>query len=663
MPRENGNISIHAENILPIIKKWLYSEKDIFVREMVSNANDAIIKLKKLVSIGEAQVHENEKFTINVIVNKDDKTIKFIDNGIGMTGDEVKKYINQIAFSGAVDFLEKYKDKTDESSQIIGHFGLGFYSAFMVSEKVTIDTLSWQPGAAAVRWTSTGGMDFEMDDSDRSERGTEITLFIADDSSEFLDYYKMKSILEKYCSFMPFEIYLRDSSQKDKLGDSSQKAGSEHKAADGEDTADTKGTEDACEKDSADSEKEKPINDTQPLWLKAPKDCTEEEYKEFYRKVFRDFNDPLFWIHLNMDYPFNLKGILYFPKLRHEFETIEGQIKLYYNQVFVADNIKEVIPEFLMLLKGAIDCPDLPLNVSRSFLQNDGYVSKISTHITKKVADKLTSLYENEKDNYNKYWDDINPFVKYGCIREEKFYDRVKDIIIFKTTNGDYVTLKDYLERNKEKHKDKVFYVTDEKQQAQYIRLFKDQGMEAVILNTLIDNHFIQFLEMKESGVKFSRIDADLSDSMKDSNAEESSSDAAQKLETVFKESLGDDKLKIKVEALKAASVPGMILLSEYSRRMQEMSRIYGMNGIDMGNMFPDERTLVLNRTNPLIKAIVRLSENSSRQEDVKLICQHVYDLAMLSHKQLEPEAMTRFIERSNALLGRLAELDGEEHN
>lgn len=645
MPRESGNLSIHTENILPIIKKWLYSDKDIFVREMVSNANDAITKMKKLASIGEAQLQENEKFTIIVDINKDSKTIKFIDNGIGMTADEVKKYINQVAFSGAVDFLEKYKDKADEGNQIIGHFGLGFYSAFMVSDKVTIDTLSWQPGASAVKWMSTGGTEFEMDDSDRTERGTAVTLYLSEDSLEFLDYYKMRSILEKYCSFLPYEIYLRDSSQKSKTGASSSGNGEK---GDGKD------------EDKAEAQEEKPINDTNPLWLKPPKDCTEEEYKEFYRKVFHDFNDPLFWIHLNMDYPFNLKGILYFPKLRHEFDTIEGQIKLYYNQVFVADNIKEVIPEFLMLLKGVIDCPDLPLNVSRSFLQNDGYVKKISTHITKKVADKLTSLYENERENYNKYWDDINPFVKFGCIREEKFFERVKDIIIFRTINGDYTTLKDYLDRNRDKHKDKVFYVSDEKQQAQYIKLFKDQGMEAVILNALIDNHFMQFLEMKENGVKFLRIDSDLSDNLKDSQAGEATSDLKKKLESIFKESLGDDKLKISVEALKV-STPAIILLSEYPRRMQEMTRMFGMPGMDASSMFPDERTLVLNRNNSLIQALVKLSDNSNRKDDVKLICQHVYDLAMLSHKQFEPEAMTAFIERSNKLLEKLAEMEDRQ--
>jgi molecular chaperone HtpG len=632
MPRENGNISIHTENILPIIKKWLYSEKDIFIRELVSNANDAAIKLKKLSAMGEVELPEDVKFTIRVIVNKDAKTIQVVDNGIGMTAEEVKKYINQIAFSGAVDFLEKYKDKTDEGSQIIGHFGLGFYSAFMVSEKVQIDTLSFQEGEAAVRWTSSGGAEFEMDDSDRTERGTTVTLYLAEDSLEFLDYYKMREALEKYCSFLPFEVYLEDASKKEEKKD--------------------KEKEDGGEKEEA-----KPLNDTHPLWLKNPRDCTDEEYKSFYTKVFHDFNEPLFWIHLNMDYPFNLKGILYFPKLKHEFEANEGQIKLYYNQVFVADNIKEVIPEFLMLLKGAIDCPDLPLNVSRSFLQNDGYVAKISSHITKKVGDKLVSVYENERDNYNKYWDDINPFVKYGCIREAKFFDRVKDIIIFKTTNGDYVTLKDYLERNKDKHENKVFYVTDEKQQAQYIRIFKENGMEAVLLSSLIDNHFIQFLEMKESGVKFSRVDADLSENMKETGAEADKA-MAEGLERLFREALSNDKLKVQVEALKAASIPGMILLSEYSRRMQEMSRMYGMGGMDVKDMFPEEQTLVLNRNNHLIKAIVSLKDNEAKKDDVGMICQHIYDLALMSHRQLEPEAMTRFIERSNRLLARLADIE-----
>ena len=635
MPHENGNISIHTENILPIIKKWLYSEKDIFVRELVSNANDAIIKMKKLSSIGEAQLDEDTKFTIKVVVNKDDKTIKFVDNGIGMTAEEVKKYINQIAFSGAVDFLERYKDKADEGNQIIGHFGLGFYSAFMVSERVQIDTLSFREGEMAVRWTSSGGTEFEMDDSDRAERGTTVTLFLSDDSLEFLEYYTMRDVLEKYCSFLPFEVYLEDATKKDE----------------GKDKDEEKDKDKAGEK-----EEPKPLNDTRPLWLKNPRDCTDEEYKSFYTKVFHDFNEPLFWIHLNMDYPFNLKGILYFPKLKHEFEMNEGQIKLYYNQVFVADNIKEVIPEFLMLLKGVIDCPDLPLNVSRSFLQNDGYVSKISSHITKKVGDKLVSVYEGERENYNKYWDDINPFVKYGCLRESKFFDRVKDIIIYKTTNGDYVTLKEYLERNKEKHENKVFYVNDEKQQAQYIRIFKEHGMEAVILASMIDNHFIQFLEMKESSVKFSRVDSDLSENLRETG-EETDKAVAEALEQLFREALSNDKLKVQVEALKAASLPGMILLSEYSRRMQEMSRMYGMGGMDMKDMFPLEQTLVLNRNNHLIKAITSLKDREDKKDDVRMICQHIYDLALMSHKQLEPEAMTQFIERSNMLLTRLADM------
>lgn len=643
MPRENGSISIHTDNILPIIKKWLYSEKDIFIRELVSNSNDAISKLRKLASIGEAQLESDAKFSIRVVLNKEEKTIRVLDNGIGMTADEVKKYINQIAFSGAQDFLEKYKDKTDEGNQIIGHFGLGFYSAFMVSERVQIDTLSFQDGAAAVRWVSSGGTDYEMDDSDRTERGTTVTLFLSDDSLEFLEYFTMREVLTKYCSFLPYEIYLEDATPKKK----------EEKEAATEPADTAEPAEDADKKDEP-----KPLNDTHPLWLKNPRDCTDEEYKAFYTKVFHDFREPLFWIHLNMDYPFNLKGILYFPKLKHEFESMEGQIKLYYNQVFVADNIKEVIPEFLMLLKGVIDCPDLPLNVSRSFLQNDGYVSKISSHITKKVADKLTGLFENERDNYNKYWADINPFVKYGCIREAKFFEKVKDIVIYKTTNGDYVTLKDYLERNKEKHKDKVFYVTDEKQQAQYIKLFKEHDMEAVILTSMIDNHFIQFLEMKESGIKFSRVDSDLSETMKESGEGNEETGLKESLESLFKEALSNDKLKVQVESLKAASVPGMILLSEYSRRMQEMSRMYGAMGMDMGSMFPEEQTLVLNRNNSLIRAVSKLKDQENKKDEAHMICQHIYDLAMMSHKQLEPEAMTRFIERSNRILSMLVETE-----
>ncbi|MCR4435949.1 MAG: molecular chaperone HtpG [Clostridiales bacterium] len=623
MDRESGNISIQTENIFPIIKKWLYSDKDIFLRELVSNSCDAISKIKKLAAIGEADVDANARYVIKVVVNKDKKTLSIVDNGIGMTDEEVKKYINQIAFSGAKDFLEKYKDKADEG-QIIGHFGLGFYSAFMVAEKVQIDTLSFRKGAEAVRWISTGGVDYEMEPSDRAQRGTTVTLFMAEDSLEFLDEYKVRGVLMKYCSFLPYEIFL----------------------------------EDECAKKEDKDKEPAPLNDTHPLWLKNPKDCTEEEYKEFYKKVFYDFNEPLFWIHLNMDYPFNLKGILYFPKLRHEFETSEGQIKLYYNQVFVADNIKEVIPEFLMLLKGVMDCPDLPLNVSRSFLQNDGYVSKISAHITKKVADKLTSLYENERENYNKYWDDINPFVKYGCIRESKFYDKVKDIIIYKTISGGYTTLKEYLELSKSKHENKVFYVTDEKQQAQYIKMFKEHDMEALVLSSMIDSHFITFLESKEDTVKFARVDSDLSDTMKEAEEDsdkEWAKEVRESLEKLFKGALKNDSLKVQVENLKTEAIPGMILLSEQSRRMQDMSRMFG--GMDMKGMFPEEQTLVLNKKNSLIRLLLSLKDKEDKKEDTKMICEQIYDLAMISHKQLDSEAMTRFIERSNRILAKLAEM------
>ncbi|OPX46258.1 chaperone protein HtpG [Ruminiclostridium hungatei] len=637
MIHESGSISINTENIFPIIKKWLYSEKDIFIRELVSNASDAISKLKKLDAMGEAELPEDNRYGIKVLVDKKEKTIKVMDNGLGMTEEEVKKYINQIAFSGAVDFLEKYKDKSDDG-QIIGHFGLGFYSAFMVSERVQIDTLSYQPGAAAVRWISQGGTEFEMTESDRSERGTTITLYLSEDGVEFTDEYKMRSTLEKYFSFLPYELYLEDSAKEPEK--------TEEKAEEN-----AEGTEEAIEGAKPEPKKPEPLNDTQPLWLKNPKDCTEEEYKQFYTKVFHDFNEPLFWIHLNMDYPFNLKGILYFPKLKHEFETMEGQIKLYYNQVFVADNIKEVIPEFLLLLKGVLDCPDLPLNVSRSFLQNDGYVNKISSHITKKVADKLTSLYEKERDNYNKYWDDINPFVKYGCIREDKFYDRVKDILIFKSTKGGYTTLKDYLENNKEKHENKVFYVSNEKQQAQYIRLFNENGMEAVILSTMIDNHFMQMLEGKMSGVHFNRIDADISDTMKNGETGIAEEDAGY-LEKLFKSAVSDDKLKIQVESLKNESVPAMILLSEQSRRMQEMSAMFG--GMDMSHMFPKEHTLVLNSSNRLVKSLTDMKADESKKDEIKLISEHIYDLAMMSHQPLEPDAMAKFIERSNEILMKL---------
>ncbi|MDK2788553.1 MAG: molecular chaperone HtpG [Epulopiscium sp.] len=626
MSRETGSLSIHSENIFPIIKKWLYSDHDIFIRELISNGSDAILKLKKLVAMGEASVPENTHYKIEVILDEKNKIIKVWDNGIGMTGEEVKKYINQIAFSGAEDFLQKYKDKMDKD-QIIGHFGLGFYSAFMVAEKVQIDTLSYQENATPVRWICTGGTEYEMEDSDRNERGTTITLYIGEEGKEFLNEYKLRQTIEKYCGFMPVEIYLESVKEEDK--------------------------------EAKDKEKEepKPINDPHPLWMKHPNDCTEEEYKAFYRKVFMDFNDPLFWIHLNMDYPFNLKGILYFPKLRSEFETMEGKIKLYNNQVFVADNIKEVIPEFLLLLKGTLDCPDLPLNVSRSFLQNDGYVTKISNYITKKVADKLVSLFKNQKEDFIKYWDDIHPFIKYGAMREPKFYEKVKDIIIYKTTNGDYVTLKEYLERNESKHKNKVFYVTDERQQAQYIKLFKDNDMEAVILNSTIDNPFISHIEMHESGVSFNRIDADISEHLKakDEKKDEAENKAIQeKLEKIFKDNLNNQDLKVQVENLKSENISAMILLSEHSRRMEEMTKMFG--GMNIPNMFQKEQTLVLNKNNKLIQTIAEKADAQEHKELIQMLCEQVYDLAMLSHQPLESEAMNKFIDRSNLLLAKVAQ-------
>ncbi|UZP02885.1 molecular chaperone HtpG [Clostridium botulinum] len=640
MIKENGNISIHTENIFPIIKKWLYSDKDIFIRELISNACDAISKLKRLSALGEANVDENEKFKVTVIVNKEKKTLKFIDNGIGMTEEEVKKYINQVAFSGAEDFVEKYKDKMDEGSDIIGHFGLGFYSAFMVSDKVQIDTLSYKEGAEPTRWICKGGTEFEISNSDsKNERGTTITLYINEDSNEFLDEYKLRTIITKYCSFLPIEIYLED----------------ENKVKE-EPKYETKKNEDGTEyQELITPEEAKPLNDTHPLWMKKPSECTDEEYKAFYRHVFTDFNEPLFWIHLNVDYPFNLKGILYFPKLKHELEATEGQVKLYNNQVFVADNIKEVIPEFLLLLKGAIDCPDLPLNVSRSFLQNDKDVAKISNHIIKKVADKLTSLFKNSRDEYNKFWNDIQIFIKYGCLRDEKFYEKIKDIIIFKTINDEYVTLKDYLEKAKEKHENKVFYVNDVRQQSQYIKLFKEYELDAIILDASLDNHLISFLEMKESGVQFTRIDSDISDVLKsdeDSNTEEVK-ELNTKIEEMFKSTIGEKIKNISVEGLKDAGTPAMILISEHSRRMAEMSKMYAAMNMPAG-MFDEEKTLVLNNNNIIVKKLISLSEDESKKEDVKFICEHIFDLAKIANKELSPEDMDEFIKRNNELLSRI---------
>jgi molecular chaperone HtpG len=628
MIQEKGNISIHTENIFPIIKKWLYSEKDIFIRELVSNAADAMSKLGKLSAMGEANLAEGHQFKITVSVNHEAGTIKVIDNGIGMTDEEVKKYINQIAFSGAKDFIEKYKDKTDDQ-QIIGHFGLGFYSAFMVAKKVEIDTLSYQSGAQGVRWVSEGNTEYEMGTSDRTEIGTTVTLYMADDSKEFTEKFKMREALKKYFAFLPYEMYLVDETEKPE--------------------------EKTDKKDEKEEQKPEPLNNIHPLWKKNPKDCTDEEYKEFYRDTFMDYQEPLFWIHLNMEYPFRMQGIIYFPRLKHEFETMEGKIKLYYNQVFVADNIKEVIPEFLLMLKGTLDCPDLPLNVSRSFLQNEGYVQMISRHITKKVADKLTLLYKKEPDNYKKYWDDINPFVKYGCIREDKFYEKVKDIILFKTITEEYVTLSEYLERNKDKHQNTVYYVNDPKQQTQYINMFKENGMEAVLLNTLIDNHFISFLEGQNADVKFLRIDAEITSNLKDESADENEKESkkqAEKLEKLFKDVLGNKDLKVQVEKLKSEATPAIILLSEQSRRMQEMSRMFG--GGDMGSMFPKDETLVINRSNKLVKALIGSIKDKDKDEDRELLVKQIYDIAMLSHRPLEPEAMTAFVQRTLQLMEKI---------
>mgnify|MGYP000669134334 FL=1 len=622
-----GNISVDSENLFPIIKKWLYSDKDIFLRELVSNGCDAVTKLKKLASIGEAQIDENEKFKVTVSIFKDAKKLVISDNGIGMTAEEIDKYINQIAFSGASDFLSKYKEEDDKGSQIIGHFGLGFYSAFMVADSVEIDSLSYQDGAKAAKWICDGSMEFDLTDGDRTERGTTITLNIAEDSEEFLEESTIRQILHKYCAFLPIEIYVEVPEDKH------------------EDHCDCGHDHDHEHEDDTPSEP-KPINNTTPLWMKKPSECTDEEYKEFYRNVFMDFNEPLFWIHLNVDYPFNLKGILYFPKINHEFAGQEGQIKLYNNQVFVADNVKEVIPEFLMLLKGVIDCPDLPLNVSRSFLQNDGYVKKISSHITKKVADKLTSIYNNERENYEKYWDYINIFIKYGCLRDEKFYEKVKDVIIYKDIDGKYLTLNEYLDGKEEKD---VYYVSDPQTQSQYINMFKNQGLNAVVLPSMMDTHFISLVEMKQTGVKFKRIDSAINDISDNTEKDDSTKEQEEKLIEKFKNEIKDDTLKIEVQSLKDDSIPAVILLGEQSRRMQEMYKAYGQQMAGMADMFHDEFTLVLNSNNSLIKKIDTLND-----EDANLVIDHVYDLAKISHSPLPAEQMTKFIERSNKLLEKL---------
>ena len=597
-----GKISVHTDNLLPIIKKWLYSDSDIFLRELISNAQDAIMKLKKLTALGEADI--DDKYEIKVELDKENGTITVIDNGIGMTEDEVEKYINQVAFSGAEEFIKKYENEKDEKSRIIGHFGLGFYSAFMAASEVEIDTLSYKDGAKAVHWVSDGGTDYEIADSDKKERGTAITLHIAEDSKEFLDAFKIREILNKYCAFLPVEIYLIDKSDKD--------------------------------------DKElSPINDTSPLWLKNPSECTDDDYKAFYHKVFFDMNDPLFWIHLNVDFPFNLKGILYFPKLNHEFQTIEGQIKLYNNQVFIADNIKEVIPEYLMLLKGVIDCPDLPLNVSRSFLQNDGYVAKVSNHITKKVADKLNSLCKADKDGFAKYWDDINPFIKYGCMRDDKFYDRVKDIILFKKLDGSYVSLKELTDAKPEE----VFYVTDENAQSRYIELLKTENIEPVLLNNMIDNHFSSFLEYKISDIKFKRVDSFIADSLKDKDAKYSE-EQDKKIEELFAPYAGG--AKITVEKLKSDKISAMYVLSEEARRMEEMQKLYG--GMNFPNMPKPEETLVVNSGNALVQKAAEISDPELKD----LVVSSVVDMAKLSHNTLSGDEKNAFLEKEEKILSML---------
>ena len=663
MSKEHGNLSINSQNIFPIIKKWMYSDHDIFYRELVSNACDAITKLKKLSMIGEYEAPDDIEYKVEIKLSAKDKTIKIIDNGIGMTKEEVDEYINQIAFSGAEAFLEKYKDKANDD-QIIGHFGLGFYSAFMVADQVTIDTLSFKDGAESVHWSCDGGIEYDISEGTKTTPGTEITLYLNEDSYEFANEYKAKEVLDKYCSFMPVPIFVTNEDAGEQTEEIPEEEVTEKdtvldtfiKDAVTEEVEKEDGTKETVEKVPAKKmakivKRPVAINDIHPLWTKHPNECSDEDYKEFYRKVFHDYKEPLFWIHLNMDYPFNLKGILYFPKINTEYESIEGTIKLYNNQVFVADNIKEVIPEFLLLLKGVIDCPDLPLNVSRSALQNDGFVKKISDYITKKVADKLSGMCKTDKENYEKYWDDINPFIKFGCLKDEKFAEKMNDYIIFKNLDGKYLTLKECLEENKEKHENTVFYVTDEVEQSQYINMFKNEGIDAVILTHNIDQPFITNMESKNENLKFKRIDADLSDSFKEETSKDELKDMTEKLSKTFKDALGKENLTVNVEKLKDASISSMITLSEESRRMQDMMKMYGMAGMDP-NMFGAEgQTLVLNANNDLVKYVAEHTDG----ENTKIICEQLYDLAMLSHAPLSPEQMTGFIARSNKIMELLA--------
>ncbi|MCI9616591.1 MAG: molecular chaperone HtpG [Eubacterium sp.] len=655
---KNGSLSINSENIFPIIKKWLYSDHDIFFRELVSNGCDAITKLKKLDMIGEAKVDSDEEFKIQVLANPEEKTLTFIDNGIGMTEDEVDEYINQIAFSGAEAFLEQYKDKTSED-QIIGHFGLGFYSAFMVADRVTIETLSYKEGAKAVLWDCEDGTEFTMTDSDKTDRGTVITLYLNEDSVEFCNLYRAQEVLNKYCSFMPVEIFVSDPTAETEYDTIPEDEVTEKdtvvehivEPAKTEEKENEDGT-----KETVEVEPEKnmakivrrpvSVSDTTPLWTKHPNECTDEEYRDFYHRVFMDYKEPLFWIHLNMDYPFNLKGILYFPKINMEYESIEGTIKLYNNQVFIADNIKEVIPEFLMLLKGVIDCPDLPLNVSRSALQNDGFVKKISDYITKKVADKLSGMCKTDKENYEKYWDDISPFIKFGCLKDEKFCEKMSDYVLFKNLDDKYLTFTEALEENKEKHENTIFYTNDPVQQSQYVNMFKAEGIDAVILKDNIDQPFISQLESKNEGVKFKRIDDELSDSFTEELSEDDEKTLKEKLSETFKKALGRE-IDIKVQKLKDEKVSSMITVSEETRRMQDMMKMYGMAGMDPSMFGGAGETLTLNANNTLVKYIVDTPEG----ENTELICKQLYDLALISHTPLNPDSMTAFIERSNKIL------------
>ena len=704
MAEKHGNLSINSDNLFPIIKKWLYSDHDIFYRELISNGCDAITKLKKLDMMGEYELPADYKAKIQIIVNPDEKTLKFIDNGLGMTADEVEEYINQIAFSGATDFIEKYKDKANDD-QIIGHFGLGFYSAFMVADQVTIDTLSYKKDATPVHWACDGGTEFDMTDGTKEGVGTEITLYLNEDCLEFANEYRAREVIEKYCSFMPTPIFLSKANAEteyetidaaDKL-DTDTVVEEIHEEAKTEEKENENGEKEVVEVSPA-KEKLKivkrpvPLNDTNPLWAKNPKDCTDEEYKDFYRKVFLDYKEPLFWIHLNMDYPFNLKGILYFPKINTEYDSIEGTIKLYNNQVFIADNIKEVIPEFLMLLKGVIDCPDLPLNVSRSALQNDGFVKKISEYITKKVADKLIGMCKTEKESYEKYWDDISPFIKFGCLKDTKFCDKMNDYILFKNLDDKYLTLPELLVKEEEKKDDAevldkdgnpitntgdaaasdhtadgsdtsadsekderkvIYYVTDKVQQGQYIKLFKEQNMQAVILDHNIDTSFITQLEQRNEKYKFMRIDADVTESLKDETSAEDLKAETDALTEVFKKALNNDKLTVKVEKLKNENISSIITLSEEGRRMQDMMKMYAMNGMggmDM-NMFAADQTLTLNANNELVKYIFEHKDS----ENVPMFCEQLYDLAVLSNHPLSVDEMTKFVERSNKIMMLLA--------